>query len=378
VPLTVTGTTVPNPSAAPAVTGCGVQMANPSVRLLDTRTNVQQLEAFQPGGTLRIDVAGKFGVAADAAAVVLNLTSVDVAEDGWIRAFPCGTPPVGFTSNLNPAADRIVANLAVVPLDSTGAVCFQTYAASDLVADLQGWYPAGSDFHTVPLTRIADTRIGQGIPTHLAPFQPVELAVTGALGVASNASAVVMNLTAVGSDATGWVVSYPCGTAAPLASNLNAWGGHAIANAAFTAVGAGGKVCFESNIDTDLVVDLAGWFGAAASYHAFTPVRALDTRDAPPAVSPGKIREVPVGGKYGVPSTASAVSVNITAVDATGPAWVKAFPCGTPEPSTSNNNTSPDRIVATQALVPLGANGSICLAANWTTDLVVDVQGYQS
>ena len=52
------------------------------------------------------------------------------------------------------------------------------------------------------------------------------------------------------------------------------------------------------------------------------------------------------------------------------------FPCGTPEPEVSNNNTSPDRIVATQALVPLGANGSICIVTLFPTNIVVDVQGY--
>ena len=93
-------------------------------------------------------------------------------------------------------------------------------------------------------------------------------------------------------------------------------------------------------------------------------------------MEPGTIREVPITGKYGVPAGATTVSVNVTAADTTGPAWVKAFPCGTAVPEASNNNTSPDRIVATQAFVPIGANGSICLAANWTTNLVVDVQGY--
>ena len=66
-----------------------------------------------------------------------------------------------------------------------------------------------------------------------------------------------------------------------------------------------------------------------ASYHAFAPVRALDTRDAGPAVAPGTIREVPIAGQFGVPAAATAVSVNVTAVNATGPAWVKVFPCGT-------------------------------------------------
>ena len=231
-------------------------------------------------------------------------------------------------------------------------MCFQTYESSDLVVDLQGWYPAASDFHAVALTRIADSRIAKGIAAHLTPFQTVSLPVAGANGVAADASAVALNLTAVGADRTGWVVSFPCGSVppAPLPSNLNAWADHAIANAAITKVGTGGAVCFQSNIETDLVVDLQGWFSAVSSYHAFTPVRALDTRETRPAVAPGTIREVPIAGKYGVPATATVVSVNVTAADTTGPAWVKAFPCGTAVPEASNNNTSPDRIVATQAL----------------------------
>ena len=310
---TPSGTTVSLPvvvgssAVSPAPTGtppCGLQIVRPALRLLDTRESPNQRAEFAPGSTLKLDVAGKYGIAANASAVVLNLTSVNVNADGWIRAYPCGTTPTGLTSNLNPGADRIVANLALVPLDSTGSVCFQTYADSDLVVDLQGWYPAGSDYRAVQPVRIADTRIGQGIPTHLAPMTPVELTVAGANGVAADASAVSLNLTAV-SDKPGWVVAYPCGTTPPVASNVNVWPGHAIANAALTAVGAGGKICLESYTDTDLVIDLAGWYPAGASYHAFTPVRALDTREAPPAIAPGTIRTVPITGLYGVPAGAN-------------------------------------------------------------------------
>ena len=106
-------------------------------------------------------------------------------------------------------------------------------------------------------------------------------------------------------------------------------------------------------------------------------MRALDTRDADAPVTPGNVRVVPIAGLYGVPANASLVSVNVAAVNATGPAWVKVFPCGRAIPDASNNNTSPDRIVAASALVPIGGFGSICVAANWTTDIVVDVEGWQ-
>ena len=375
-PISVTGTTTTTPAPTPAITSCGLQVANPAKRLLDTRESPTQRAELASGGTVQVNLAGKYGIAADATAVALNLTSVGVTSDGWIRAYPCGTTPPDLTSNLNPVDSRIVANLAIVPLDSTGSVCFQTMTATDLVVDLQGWYPAGSDYHAIQPKRIADTRTGTGIATHLTSLTPVELTVTGANGVAPTASAVALNLTAV-AGASGYVTAYPCGTAAPLASNLNAWAGHAIANLAITAIGTGGKVCFVSNIDTDLVVDLEGWYPAGSSYHAFTPVRAVDTRDSGVALTPTTVLTVPIAGVHGVPATATTASLNVTAVNATGPAWVKVFPCGQAAPEVSNNNTSPDRIVATQALVPIGTGGAVCITANWATDIVVDVQGWQ-
>ena len=376
VTVNVTGTTTSSPAPTPAVTSCGLQVTSPTIRVLDTRISPAQRAEFVPGGTLKVDLAGKYGIAASASAVVLNLTSVGVTQDGWIRAYPCATPPATLTSNLNQGAGHVVANLAVVQLDSSGSVCFETQTSSEFVVDIQGWYPAGSDYRAITPTRIADSRIALGISARLTPFVPVELTVAGANGVSPTASAVALNLTAV-ADIAGYVTAYPCGTAPPLASNLNTWAGHPIANSATTAIGSGGKICLVSNIATDLVVDLEGWYPAGATYHAFTPVRALDTRVPGPTPIAGQVEVVTVAGKYGVPGSAKTVSLNVTAVNAAGPAWVKVFPCGQPEPETSNNNTSPDRVVATQVLVPIGQSGSVCIVSNWMTDIVVDVQGWQ-
>lgn len=373
---TPSGTTVHIPVTVSGVTACGLQVTNPPVRLLDTREIPVPPTVVVSGNTLELDVAGTHGIPDDAVAVAVNVTAVGATSDGWIRAYACDSKPAELTSNLNPVANQIVANLTVVPLDGSGKVCFEMHTPSDLVVDLQGWYPGQGDYHPIESTRIADTRSGQGIAAHLAPMTPVELVVGGTHGVPADASAVSLNLTAVAS-AGGYITAYPCGAAAPLASNLNTWAGHAIANSATIALGTGGKVCFVSNISTDLVVDLEGWFPAGAYLHSLTPVRALDTRETGPAVSPGTVKVVPITGHFGVPESATVVGLNVTAVNATGAAWVKVFPCGGSAPDTSNNNTSAGRIVATQALVPIGVNGAVCIATNSTLDIVVDVQGYQ-
>ena len=52
-----------------------------------------------------------------------------------------------------------------------------------------------------------------------------------------------------------------------------------------------------------------------------------------------------------------------------------AYACGTPLPLASNLNFDAGQIVANAAVVPVAADGSLCLHANTPTDLVVDVAG---
>ena len=42
------------------------------------------------GGTLNLNVAGSFGIPADASAVVLNVTAVDPAATGHLTVYPTG------------------------------------------------------------------------------------------------------------------------------------------------------------------------------------------------------------------------------------------------------------------------------------------------
>ncbi len=378
IPVSVTGSSTAAGTGSPAVTSCDVQLTTPTTRIVDTRNGIGlPVGPLTPGTEVRFDVRGKYGVAADAEAAVLNITADNAGADGWVRAYPCGTPPAGDASNLNPVAGHVVANLAVVALDSTNQVCVQSYAPTNLIVDLQGWYPAGSDFTPMPLVRIADSRLGQGFASHLTPWSVVQLQISGTNGVAAGASAAVLNLTAVANQTNGYITAYPCDATPPNASILNQWSGHAIANSAYVPLSPTGKVCFMSSIDTDLIVDLAGWFPAASTYRSVSPARALDSRSGDP-VTPGTPRTVPIAGKYGVPAGATMVSVNITAANASAPLYVQAYPCGQSIPESSNNNTDPDRIVATQALVQVGAGGAICLSASKTVDLIVDVSGYLS
>jgi hypothetical protein len=84
----------------------------------------------------------------------------------------------------------------------------------------------------------------------------------------SGIGAVALNVTAVnGFDdgGYGFVTVYPCesdSTVAPNSSNLNFAGGQTIPNAVIAPVSADGYVCFSVYGNTDLLVDVSGYFGS--------------------------------------------------------------------------------------------------------------------
>jgi LPXTG-site transpeptidase (sortase) family protein len=81
----------------------------------------------------------------------------------------------------------------------------------------------------------------------------------------------------------------------------------------------------------------------------------------------------------GVPNTATAVVLNVTAVDPEGEGYVTVFPWGDPLPNTSNVNIQRSgQTVANLVTVRLGGDGRIGLYSSIAANLLVDVFGYYS
>ena len=162
-----------------------------------------------------------------------------------------------------------------------------------------------------------------------------------------DATAVALNVTAVGATAAGYVTVFPCAAARPLASNLNPRPGSVVGNLVVVGVGADRRVCVFSSVATHLVVDATGWFGPSGQpYHAGDGRRVVDTRtitdrgQGPDGrVTGGAVLRVDAG----VPAPATAVAANVTIVDAVADGYAVAYPCGA-RPSTSSvpvrNDTS--------------------------------------
>ena len=86
-------------------------------------------------------------------------------------------------------------------------------------------------------------------------------------------------------------------------------------------VSASGEVCIFDNVATNLVVDITGRFGADAGIGDTTSKRLVDTRDRGDRSS-RRSRRCPVA--VGADTAALPVVLNVTAVEADGPGWVRA------------------------------------------------------
>ena len=368
-------------------------------RLLDTRSGIGAAKGKVPAGhEVAVQIAGRGGIpASGVSAVVLNVTATNPDATGWVTVHADGTP-VPNASNLNYTVGTTVAGLVVVKLGSNGRVDVFSSAASDVIADVSGYYVAGSvtdagGFASLTPSRLLDTRSGVGAPAAAVPAGgSVDLQVLGRGGVpASNVGAVVINVTAVTPTGAGWVTVYPDLVGQPGTSNLNFVAGRTVPNLVVVPVSSNGKVRLTvSGAATELLADVAGYYRSGApqvagAFGALTPARIFDTRDgrglggAPMALAAGATVRVKVTGTGGLPAGGvSAVVLNVTSVGSSAPGWVTLYADGQAKPPTSNLNYGKGQIVANLVIVPVSPAGYIEVSVNGSGDtgLFADVSGY--
>lgn len=117
------------------------------------------------------------------------------------------------------------------------------------------------------------------------------------------------------------------------------------------------------------------------SYFTVSPCRVIDTRIGSGGIlSSGVARNFPIELACAVPPTAVAVASNVTVIDPTGGGFFSAYPGGTPPPATTTINFGAGQTRANQAILGLGADGSVTvlpfLSGGGQAHLVIDVTGY--
>lgn len=375
--------------------GRGFESRQP-VRVLDTRDGIGVAQQrIGPGEHVDLQVTGANGVPADAEAVVLNVTGVNPTRATYVAVTP--TPPgtaieQPSTSSLNLGAGEVRANQVTVKVGDQGRVRLFNYGGDiDVVADLGGWYRtgSGSGYEPLPPARILDTRQGVGAPkARVGARKHVDLVVAGKGGVPTDASAALINVTAVKPTRGTYVSVNPTpllGVSTPKVSNINLLAGEIVPNLVSVPIGADGKVrLFNYGGQIDLVGDVIGYFSPHGR-KAFEPVRLLDTRDGTGTevrtVGADEYRDLSVARNPLLPSEGiQAVVLNVTGVEPTLPTWVSAFPApasGNPRPSTSTLNLVAGEIRPNAAVPPLGHLGKVRFY-NYAgdVDVLADAVGY--
>ena len=140
----ITGVVTPLPFFA--ITPC---------RLADTRgngfTGAYGPPALAADATRSFTITGQCGIPVAAQAVSFNFAALNVFAGGDLRVFPAGgSVPLVSTMNYNASTPNI-ANAAVVPLGTGGAITVQADAAMiDLIIDVNGYYaPAPPNLGTI-------------------------------------------------------------------------------------------------------------------------------------------------------------------------------------------------------------------------------------
>jgi hypothetical protein len=348
----------------------------------------------------------------------------DAYSSGWSRGSAWQTGPLWNGEYIALITDNATGNQAngfmtvngdtVFDLD-LDAVCF----GIDACAWTGSVGQAAGAFHPVSPTRIADTRLGQGIlhgpltvgdgrhaiPTlidRIIDMENHELKVTGVAGVpAAGVSAVLLNVTATGGESGGSLKVFPKPPngdpfdhqssfgAVPTSTQLYWKPGEDSPNLVLAKVGVGGKVRV-ANVSfgrVHVVVDVLGWFDQAqpgqtgAGLVATPPERFLDTRNGiggpRTPFAADTTRNLKVAGVGQIPSNAVAVVGTVTGINPTSQTYITGWPAGAARPNSSVLNVAPETIRPNLVTVGPGTGGQWSLYnERGNHDLLVDVSGY--
>ena len=340
---------------------------------------------------------GGCGIPGTARAYSLNVTVVPKGPLGYLTLWPAGqVQPL--VSTLNSWSGQVVANAAIVPAGSGGAVSVFALDPTDVILDIDGYFDTSSGansfgYYTARPCRVADTRSPAGVlgGPSMSANQSRDFPIPSSFcGIPSGAGAYSLNVTAVPDptvDYLGYLTAWPTGQAQPLVSTLNSWTGKVVANAAIVPSGTNGSVSVFVTNPTDVILDTNGYFAAPAgagalTFYPVTPCRVADTRGVRgpfggPAMGTGETRSFTIpASACPIPATAAAYSLNVTVVPGGVLSYLSTWPAGSAQPLVSTLNSFDGSVVANAAIVPAGTGGAIDVFVTNPTDVILDINGY--
>lgn len=321
-----------------------------------------------------------------AQAYSLNVTLVPVngGPVAYLTIWPAGEPQP-LVSLMN-SDGRVKANAAIVPAGTDGEVNVYVTNTTNVLIDIDAYFDAASDttalaFFTLPPCRIVDTRNGDMGPLQAGVER--DYLIPGSCEVPTTAAAYSFNVTVLPTAGQVQYLSvWPAGEAQPVVSTLNDYTGTYVANAAIVPAGSENTTAFYASNDTNLLLDVNGYFAPASSASSplslftLTPCRILDTRGGIGLFN-GAIPIGIVGSLCGIPNVAQAFALNATVVPHGDLEFLSLWPEGQTQPVVSTLNANDGAVTSNMAIVPAGAgNDSINAYASTDTNLILDIASY--
>jgi hypothetical protein len=207
------------------------------------------------------------GIPSTAQAYSLNMTAIPAGSLQYLSTWPTGqTQPM--VSTLNAMNGGIVANAAIVPAGTSGAISVYVTDATNVVIDINGYFapPGGAGalyFYTATPCRVADTRNSAGTfggPEMTAGSTRTFPVPSSSCGIPSTAQGYSFNVTVVPAAALQYLTIWPAGSTQPNVSTLNALSGGIVANAALAPAGSAGGVSVYVSDATQVILDITGYF----------------------------------------------------------------------------------------------------------------------
>ncbi len=208
------------------------------------------------------------GIPATAEAYSLNFTVAPQGYLGYLTIWPTGQAEPG-VSTLNSYSGTVVANAAIVPAGSGGAINVYVSNPSNVLFDVNGYFApplaTGLKFYPVTPCRVVDTR-GDGF---FGPFGAPTMTggsvrsfpiPSGSCGIPTTAAAYSLNVTVVPKGYLGYLSIWPTGQPLPAVSTLNSYTGAVVANAAIVQAGSAGAISVYVTDPTDVLFDINGYF----------------------------------------------------------------------------------------------------------------------
>ncbi len=368
-------------------------------RLVDTRTG----SPIQGGTSATFNLpqlAQSQGCPDISTAISYSLNVTLIPKNGnpvrYLTLWPTGElqPNV---SLMNSYDGRVKANAAILSGGVGKAVNVFVTDTADVAIDIDAYFaPTNSStlaFYPLIPCRVADTR-NSDYPQGLgAPFlsggAQRDFPILNSTCIPHNVTPVAysFNLTAIAypgqGSRLGYLEIWPTGSqpANPV-STLNNPTGTNVANAAIVPAGTGGEVTVFVSNDSNLAIDINGYFAPAGSgglsLYPSATCRVLDTRSLSGGLPFSGQLAPPVDvvdSSCGVPANAQAYVFNATVLPSPTLNFLTLWPEGDQQPGVSTLNAVDGFAASNMAVVP-NLDGQIDAYAMGTTQLILDISSY--